>query len=114
MRRCGAFGGMIAANIGIVDEAGHRGDQSRDDSEEHRIKRIADQIRHRWKRETRQIEQEAQEKQSDRKVDKHRVKRMPQRFTFKKILQHGLPLFRWKIRTASFGDLSPFCCPRSW
>ncbi len=86
MRSRGAFGGMIAANIRVVDEAGDRGDESCDNFEKHRIRRIADEIRYRWKRETRQIEQEAQEKQSDRKMDEHRMERMPQRFTFEKIL----------------------------
>src|SRR5205823_7710265 len=56
MRCCGAFGGMIAANIRVIDEAGHCGDEGGDNSEEHRIKRITDQIWRRWQRETRQIE----------------------------------------------------------
>jgi len=35
----------------------------------------------------REVEQQTQEKEPDRKVDKHRVERMPQRFALEKIFQ---------------------------
>ena len=56
MRRRGAFGGMIAADIGVIDEAGHGGEQRGDNSYKHGVKRIAHEVWHRRKSETGQIE----------------------------------------------------------
>src|SRR5947207_15351623 len=84
----GAFARVIVADVCVIDEAWHRRDQCSDNSEQHRVKRFANEIGRRWKSEARQIEQKAEDKQSDREMNQHRMQWMPERFTFKEIFKH--------------------------
>ena len=88
MRGSGPLARMIAADVGVIDETRHRGDESHDSSEEHRVERIADEIHLGSKNETREIEQETQKEKTDREMDKHRMERMPERFAFEIVLYH--------------------------
>src|SRR5438309_305716 len=63
---------MIAANVGVIDKAGHSCEQCSDDSEQHSVKGTAHQIGHFWKSEANEIEQETQNKKSDWKMNQHR------------------------------------------
>jgi len=56
----------------------HGGEKRRNHAGEHRVEGPGQQIRRRRADQTGQIEQETQEKEPDRKVDEHRVERMPE------------------------------------
>src|SRR5205085_1356848 len=62
---------VIAANIGVIDKAGHSRKQRCDDSEEHCVKGSAQKIWRIWTGETGQIDEKAQEEEPDRKMDQH-------------------------------------------
>src|SRR6266496_1998577 len=88
MRSRGAFARMIVADVCVIDQARHGRDQCSDNSEQHRVKRFANQTWRRWKSEAPQIEQKAEDKQPDGKMNQHWMQRMPERFAFQEILQH--------------------------
>ena len=73
---------MIAANIGVIDKAGHSRKQCGDDSEEHCIEGASHQIWHLWKTQANEIKQETYNEKPDRKMNQHRMNRMPQRLAF--------------------------------
>jgi hypothetical protein len=74
--------GMIAANVGVIDKAGHGCEQRGDDSEKHCVEGAAHQIWRSWKSQANEIEQETQNQKPDRKMHQHRMNRMPQWFAF--------------------------------
>ena len=78
----GALSGMITADVGIIDETGHSREQRGDYSQEHRIKRTAQQRWHVRTCETNEIEDKTEEKQPDRKMHQHGMNRMLQWFAF--------------------------------
>src|SRR5437016_6743039 len=104
MRGSGPLARMIVPDVGVIDETRHRGDESHDSSEEHRVKRIADEIHLGWKNETREIEQETQKEKTDREMDKHRMERMPERFAFE------IVLYRSEEHTSELQSLTNLVC----
>src|SRR5215831_14957843 len=94
---------MIAADVGIIDEAGHSGEQGGDGSEQHRVERIAHEIRHGRKQKTAEVEQKAEQKKPDRKMDQHRMERVLERLAFEKIFHVDLtPVEDWHLRLERF------------
>ena len=83
---------VIAANVGVINEAGQSREQRCDDSEEHCVKGTAQQTWHFRKSQANEIEQETQDKKSNWKMNQHRMNRMPQRFAFEKIFQQRSPI----------------------
>src|SRR5438105_887998 len=104
---CG-LAGVIAANVGVIDKAGHSREQRCDDSQEHRVKGSAQQIWRIWTGETRQIDEKAQEEEPDRKMNQHGMNRVAQRFAFEEIFQHGspIPVEDWRRRLQRVSAIS--------
>src|SRR6266704_2181824 len=99
---------MIAANVRVIDKAGHRGEQRCDDSEEHCVKGTAQQTWHFRKSQANEIEQKTQNQKPDRKMNQHRMNRMPQRFAFEKIFQHGFSYSGGRLAPLAAASLRHF------
>src|SRR6266513_2273394 len=100
MRGSSAFRRMIAANISVIGKPRQGREQSCDDTERNGVKRSEREIRHVWKNETGDVEQQTQKEKTDREMDEHWMEWMPERFAFEKIFQHVdlIPAEDWRRR----------------
>ena len=73
MVRADFLGGMIDADVEVIDKAGHGGKEGREDAERHAVERAAYQPVALTSYEAPQVEQQTEHKQADREVDQHRV-----------------------------------------
>src|SRR5947208_12756821 len=102
VRGSSRFAGMIAENVEVTDQTRHGRDESHAQSEQHRVERIAHEIRHRREGKTGQVDQKAEKQKSDREMDQHRMDRMPKWFAFEEIFQllDLTPVGDWRLRLA--------------
>src|SRR5438552_18319569 len=98
----------IAADVGVMDGPWDGSDERHDNSEQHGVKGATNKVRRRSEREARQIEQETQDKQPNRKMNQERMQRMSQRFAFEKIFQHvdPTPVEDWRRLPRRFCAIS--------